>query len=138
MRVLPVLWLRFSLVASLAAVLAGCGNAPGSTGLPPDDSDPAADDLVEVLGTVSTPLGNRVEGVYVRLFGVSADSIMPAYYQLDEDLTDATGAFSVFHSTCRDYPRYFVDLEIACIPIGLREVGCGTYTFEFIFRGLGD
>ena len=138
MRVLSVFWLCILLVAPLAVALAGCEDATGSAGPPLNDSDPASNDLVEVRGTVTTPLGNRVEGVHVRLFGVSADSIAPVYDQLDEDLTDATGAFSVYHSTCRDYPRYFVDLEIACFPIGLREVGCGTFDFEFIFNWSGE
>jgi hypothetical protein len=92
---------------------------------------------VLVSGTVTTPSGDRVSLVSVRLVGVYGDSLNPSYDVLAVDTTDATGAFLVDYSDCHAYPRFFVDLEIGCFPIGLREVGCGAWAFDFIWSPPG-
>jgi hypothetical protein len=116
-------------VASL--LLAGCGDDSGPAG--PLEEEDIPPEIVFVTGTVSTPLGNRVEFVNVRLYGVYGDTLNPSFDLLAHDTTDATGAFEVEYEDCLAYPRFFIDLEIACFPIGLREVGCGAWVFDFIW-----
>lgn len=120
-------------VASL--LLAGCSDDFGPAG-PPEEKG-TSPDIVWVTGTVSTPLGNRVEFVNVRLYGVFCDSLNPSYTLLAHDTTDATGAFEVGFDDCHAYPRFFIDLEIGCFPIGLREVGCGAWVFDFFWNRPG-
>ena len=133
MRVFRTPWWLLPVVSS--CLLAGCDEEYPPTG--PAEEEELPSDIVLVTGTVSTPIGNRVEFVNVRLFGVYGDSLNPSYDQLDADTTDAAGAFLVEYSDCMAYPRFFVDLEIACFPIGLREVGCGAWDFTFIWNPPG-
>lgn len=39
---------------------------------------------------------------------------------------------------CHEYPPFFVDLEIACFPIGLREVGCGAWALDLVWNPMGS
>ena len=127
-------WCLLPLAAS--CVLAGCGNGSGPAG--PLEEEEISADAVIVTGTVTTPSGNRVSQVNVRLFGVYGDSLNPSYDALAVDTTDATGAFLVEYADCHAYPRFFLDLEIGCFPIGLREVGCGAWEFDFVWNPPGE
>ena len=127
-------WCLLSLAAT--CVPAGCGNDSGPAG--PLEEEEISPDAVLVTGTVTTPSGNRVSQVNVRLFGVYGDTLAPSYDALAVDTTDATGAFLVEHADCHTYPRFFLDLEIGCFPIGLREVGCGAWEFDFVWNPPGE
>jgi hypothetical protein len=127
-------WCLLPLAAS--CVLVGCGNGSGPAG--PQEEEEIPLDAVIVTGTVTTPSGDRVSLVNVRLFGVYGDSLNPSYDALAVDTTDATGAFLVEYADCHAYPRFFLDLEIGCFPIGLREVGCGAWEFDFVWNPPGE
>lgn len=133
MRVSPARWWLLPWMTSF--LLAGCGNDLEPAGLQEEEDLPP--DIVRVTGTVSTLRGDRVEFVDVRLFGVFGDSLNPNFALLAQDTTDATGAFLVEYEDCQAYPRFFVDLEIACFPIGLREVGCGAWNLAFVWNPPG-
>lgn len=133
MRVRTAAWWLLSWAASL--LMAGCTDDSSPAG--PQEEEDTSPDIVLVTGTVTTPLGNRVEFVNVRLYGVYGDTLNPSFELLAHDTTDATGAFEVEYADCHAYPRFFIDLEIGCFPIGLREVGCGTWDFTFIWNRPG-
>jgi hypothetical protein len=133
MRV-SVAW-RWLCPLAASCLLGGCDDPSGPAG--PHGEEEIPPDIVSVTGTVSTPLGNRVEFVNVRLYGVYGDTLNPSFELLAHDTTDATGAFEVEYDDCHAYPRFFIDLEIGCFPIGLREVGCGVWVFDFIWNRPG-
>lgn len=129
-------WLLLSGVIALG--LPGCSDTSGPDGPGSGADEPLQKDLISITGTVTTALGDRVQNVSVELWGVSgSDPESQVYDMLDEDLTDPAGEFSVFHSPCSDHTRYFLDLEIACFPIGFREVECGTHQLDFVWARTG-
>lgn len=132
MRISKRWWLLLPGVIALG--FPGCSDASGPEGPGQTPDDPDVEDLVSITGTVTTSLGDRVDGVSVHLWGVTgSDPESMVYELLDQDLTDPTGEFSVFHSPCSDYSTHFIDLEIACFPIGYREVECGTHKMNFVW-----
>jgi hypothetical protein len=114
----------------------GCQDSNGPFDPPNDEFDSPAD-TIAITGTISTPAGGRVEGVTIQLWGVSDPGSAPTYHELSKATSDATGEFSVSHPSCTDHARYFLNLEMACIPIGLREVGCGIHHFDFVWTPPG-
>ncbi|MFC1662296.1 hypothetical protein ACFL3S_12735 [Gemmatimonadota bacterium] len=106
---------------------------------PSTEEPDSLSDAVAVTGRISTPAGDRVGGVHIQLWGVKeVDPSFPTYDGLAEDVSDIAGEFSVYYPSRNDYSRYFIDLEIACFPIGLREVGCGAQHFEFVWNPPGS
>ena len=81
MRVKPAPWWSLPWAASL--LMAGCTDDSSPAG--PREEEDTTPDIVLVTGTVSTPLGNRVEFVNVRLYGVYGDTLNPSFELLAHD-----------------------------------------------------
>jgi len=133
MRIKHVPWWLLALSAPFLQM--GCGDDAGPAG--PSEEEEIPPDVLWVVGTVTTPQGDRVEFVNVRLYGIYGDSLNPSWELLAHDTTDGTGAFEVEYDDCHAFPRFFLDLEIGCFPIGLKEVGCGAWDLSFIWNRPG-